>query len=292
MKVLLLGAGGLLGRYLSHEFSGHELTAVTHQDADITNAARLDALFVPRWDAVLNAAAVCDFDRCENDPDGTARVNRAAPLDLARRCAAQNALFVQYSSDYVFAGNEDKLLTETDTPYPLSVYGHQKADLEKLIPGICPRSLILRISWLYGLGGKTFMSRMPDLLASQTTLRTAAGKRGCCLYAADGACWTRQLVEAGRSGLFNLVNPGETSWEEFARATLAGMMFLGLDPACHDIVEVPYQDLGPGWPKRPRYSCLDPAKLAGTLPPGPRPWQEALGEFLQEWKSVAASAVL
>jgi dTDP-4-dehydrorhamnose reductase len=289
MKILLLGAGGLLGRYLSREFSGHELTALAHEQVDITDAARLDALFAQSWDVVINAAAVCDFDACEKHPDETGKVNRDAPLDLARRCAAHGSLFVQYSSDYVFDGNHDMLLTEADEPRPLSIYGRQKADLEKLIPGICPRNLILRVSWLYGLGGKTFMSRMPDLLASQTSLRTAAGKKGCCLYAADGAYWTRQLVESGRNGLFNLVNPGETSWEEFARATLAQMGLLGLAPACQSIVETTYTQLGPGWSKRPRYSCLSTEKIAGVIPPGPRPWREALGEFLTEWKSVAAS---
>jgi dTDP-4-dehydrorhamnose reductase len=289
MKILLLGAGGLLGRYLSREFSGHELTTLAHEQVDITDAARLDALFAQSWDVVINAAAVCDFDACEKHPDETGKVNRDAPLDLARRCAAHGSLFVQYSSDYVFDGNHDTLLTEADEPRPLSIYGRQKADLEKLIPGICPRNLILRVSWLYGLGGKTFMSRMPDLLASQTSLRTAAGKKGCCLYAADGAFWTRQLVESGRNGLFNLVNPGETSWEEFARATLAQMGLLGLAPACQSIVETPYTQLGPGWSKRPRYSCLSTEKITGAFPPGPRPWREALGEFLTEWKSVAAS---
>lgn len=288
MKILLLGSGGLLGRYLTREFAGHELTALTRAGADITDAARLGELFAARWDAVINAAAVCDFDACEADPVGTGRVNRDAPIDLARRCNAQGALFVQYSSDYVFGGETDRLLTEADTPQPLSVYGRQKADLEQHVPELCPHSLILRVSWLYGLHGKTFMSRMPDLLQGQTTLRTAAGKKGCCLYAGDGAFWTRQLVEAGRTGLFNLVNPGGTSWEEFARATLAQMQFLGLAPACRQIEEVPYMQLGPGWSKRPRFSCLDAAKLAAALPPGPQPWCEALGEFLNEWKSVAA----
>ena len=210
-------------------------------------------------------------------------------FDVLLGCAAQRALLVQYSSDYVFGGRDHKLLTESDAPDPLSVYGRQKADLEKLIPELCPHNLILRVSWLYGLGGKTFMSRMPALLAGQNSLRTAAGKKGCCLYAADGARWTRTLVEAGRTGLYNLVNPGETSWEEFARTTLAQMTSLGPTPACQTIEEVPYEQIGPGWSKRPRYSCLDTAKIAGHFPPGPRPWREALGAFLSEWKSVAAS---
>ena len=288
MNILLLGSGGLLGRYLAKELAaGHTLVAQTHQDTDITDATRLDVLFAQRWDAVINAAAVCDFDACEKNPVETGRINREAPLDLARRSAAQNALLVQYSSDYVFGGEDDRLLTEDDASHPLSVYGRQKADLEQLIPSACPRSLILRVSWLYGLGGKTFMSQMPGLLLRQQSVRTAAGKKGCSLYAADGAFWTRQLIEAGQTGLLNLVNPGETSWEEFAPATLEQMNAKGLAPKCGDIKTIPYEQLGPDWAKRPRHSCLNAGKLASVLPPGPRPWREALGEFLSAWKSVA-----
>ncbi len=288
MKILLFGAGGLLGRYLVREFRGTELTALTRAEADITDASRLDQIFSRPWDAVINAAAVCDFDACEKDPAATGRVNRDAPLDLARRCAARGSLFVQYSSDYVFDGASDRMLTEEDPPHPLSVYGRQKADLEKNIPLLCPRSLILRVSWLYGMSGKTFMSRMPELLQKNKTLRTASGKKGCCLYAADGAFWTRRMIESGRTGLFNLVNAGATSWEEFARTALAEMQFLGLSPLTETIEEIPFEKLGPGWDKRPRFSCLDTGKIAGLFPPGPRPWREALGEFLAEWKSVAA----
>ena len=290
MKILLFGSGGLLGGYLAKAFAtpGNRLAALTHCEADITDARKLDLLFREPWDAVINAAAVCDFDGCERDPEGTTRVNRDAPLNLARRCAASGALFVQYSSDYVFDGAGNKPLGEEDASSPLSVYGHQKADLEKLVPGLCPRSLVLRLSWLYGVGGKTFMSKMPDLFAAQESLRTAAGKKGSCLYAADGALWTKRLVETGQTGLFNLVNGGETSWEEFARECRQQMEVLGFAPAGRRIEEVPYEELGPGWRKRPRYSCLDTAKLARVLPPGPRPWREALEEFLAEWKSVAA----
>lgn len=291
MKILIFGAGGLLGRYLAKEFAsaGHDVAALTRSEADITDSRRMDDLFALNWNAVINAAAICDFDACERDPQATTRVNRDAPLDLARRCAAQRTLFVQYSSDYVFDGTGSRPLTETDTPSPLSVYGHQKADLEKLIPALCPQSLVLRISWLYGIGGKTFMSKMPDLFSSQPILRTAAGKKGNCLYAADGAVWTRKICESGQAGLFNLINAGETSWEEFAKSCLEQMKRLELSPVCEQIEEAPYEQIGPGWQKRPRYSCLDGAKLSATLPPGPRPWREALCEFLSEWKSVAVN---
>lgn len=289
MRTLIFGAAGLLGRHLAQEMADKDVTALTRRQADITDRGTLDELFRERWDAVINAAAVCDFDACENDPAGTGRVNRDAPLDLAGRCHASGAVFVQFSSDYVFPGRLDRPLTEDDEPAPISVYGRQKADLEPEIPRLCPRSLVVRLSWLYGRGGKTFMSLLPDLLATREVLRVASGKKGCCLYARDAAQWTRRLLESGDTGIINLVNAGDTSWEQFARTCLRKMTDEGMPVRCRTIEEVPYETIGPNWDKRPRWSCLDIARLQQMHPPGPRAWTEALDGFLREQKSVAAS---
>jgi dTDP-4-dehydrorhamnose reductase len=284
LKILLLGAAGLLGRHLHAELPahGHEVHAFTHPETDITDAKRLDELFSEPWDAVINAAAVVNFDACENDPAGTSRINRDAPLDLASRCHKAGAVFVQFSSDYIFDGKTELLLREDDEAHPLSVYGHQKLALEKTIPQVCPRSLVVRLSWLYGKGGRTFMSLLPDLFLKQETLRIASGKTGSCLYAPDAARWIRLLLEGGHTGLFNLVNEGTTSWEEFARECLGQMRALGRDPLCRAILETPYEALGAHGAKRPRHSALSLEKLAAAIPPGPRSWREALGDFLQE----------
>jgi len=285
MKILLFGASGLLGRHLRAYLPqcGHRLAAFTHAEADIADTGRVADLFQRPWDVVINTAAICSFDACEEDPANTGRINLDAPLNLARHCATSGALFVQFSSDYVFDGKAAHALTEEDKPAPLSAYGRQKAALEHEVPPLCPRSLVIRLSWLYGTGGRTFMSLLPDLLLAKGSLDVASGKRGACLYAADAAMEIERLISANQTGLFNLANAGETSWEEFARCCATR---LGLPP--DKIREVPYGDIGPHWALRPRFSCLDVGKLARTLPPGPRPWLEALDAFLAEWKSVAA----
>jgi dTDP-4-dehydrorhamnose reductase len=284
LKILLFGAAGLLGRHLSAELTahGHTLRALPHPEADITDSSRLDELFAETWDAVINCAAVVNFDACENDPEGTTCINRDAPLDLASRCHKAGAVFVQFSSDYIFDGKTDRPLREEDEAHPLSVYGHQKLALEKTIPQVCPRSLVIRLSWLYGRGGRTFMSLLPDLFLKQETLRIAAGKTGSCLYARDAARWIRLLIESGHTGLFNLVNEGRTSWEEFARECLQQMHALGRNPICREILEVPHEHLGAHGAKRPRHSTLSIEKLANAIPAGPRIWTEALRDFLRE----------
>ena len=287
MKILILGATGLLGRHLQAELTGHrhDVHAFKHAEADITDSGRLGELFSEPWDAVVNCAAIVNLDACENDPESTGRTNLTAPLDLARRCHSAGALFVQFSSDYIFHGTERHLHTEQDSAEPLSVYGRQKLALERQIPGLCPRSLILRLSWLYGKGGRTFMSSIPQILASKPELRIASGKTGSCLWAKDAAHWIRLLLESNSTGLFNLVNSGETSWEEFARKCLDRMQALGLATACGAVIETPYLDLGTHGAKRPKHSALDPSKLSAHSPPGPRPWREALDAYLFDLKS-------
>jgi len=290
LKILLFGASGLLGRHLVPELlaHGHRVVAPTHAEADITDGKRMDELFSEPHDAVINCAAIVNLDACENDPEGTGRVNRDAPLDLARRCHSAGAFFVQFSSDYIFRGDARRLHAEGDAAEPLSAYGHQKLALEREIPRLCPRSLVLRLSWLYGRGGRTFMSYIPQILAEKPVLQIAAGKTGNCLWAQDAARWVRLLLEKGGTGLFNLANAGETSWEEFARACLEGMGAAGIRTRCGEILETPYLELGTHGAKRPKHSALDLEKISAAVPPGPRPWREALEDYLAELKSSSA----
>lgn len=289
MKTLIFGAGGLLGRHLVAEWQTHGLnvTGLTHDDCDITDAGQLDDVFEQPWKIVINAAAICNFDACEREPVRTAAVNCDAPLDLARRCAARGALFVQFSSDYVLRGEREVLWTENAAPDPLSAYGHQKAEIERSVPLLCPRSLIIRLSWLYGRDGRTFLSLLPLLLLREKNVRVAAGKTGRCLYAPDAAYWVRLLATGGHTGLFHLANDGTMSWESFAARCLERWTTFGLEPACRNLVEVPFETLGPDWFKRPHHSALALDKISALLPPGPRRWTLALDDYLSELKSFA-----
>ncbi len=288
MKVLILGAKGLLGRHLHAEFqhAGHEVVALGRDQLDVARPEALRTWVDRDWDAVVNAAAVCHFEACESAPEDTDRVNLHAPLALAELCAARGAIFCQFSSDYIFDGTQETPYLETDQPRPLSVYGRQKAALEHLVPRLCPQALVLRVAWLYGLGGRTFLSLLPGLLQEQETLTVAAGKTGRCLYVRDGARLTRLLVERREQGVFNMVNDGDTAWEVFAARCLDRMQTLGFAPRCREIRPVPFQTLSESWAKRPRHSALDLTKLSEALGAPPRSWEQALDAYLAEWRAV------
>jgi len=51
---------------------------------------------------ILNAAAYTAVDRAESEPEAAIAVNSTAPRVLAEEARRCNALFVHYSTDYVF----------------------------------------------------------------------------------------------------------------------------------------------------------------------------------------------
>src|SRR5215471_1339644 len=77
-KVLITGAGGLLGRSAAAHFSHMDcnVTAVTRADLDIANQPAVLTLFDSiKPDVVINCAAATDVDRCERGP-----ASRKGPL--------------------------------------------------------------------------------------------------------------------------------------------------------------------------------------------------------------------
>ena len=125
MRIVLAGAGGQLGRALVPALTGHELTALTHAQLDITDATAVRvAVETHRPDLVLNAAAYNAVDRAETDRDGAFRVNAEGPRLLAEAAAAVGAAVLHVSSDYVFDGEKGAPYDELDPPNPLSARRH------------------------------------------------------------------------------------------------------------------------------------------------------------------------
>ncbi len=282
MKVLLTGAGGLMGRYLAGEGRAREVVALSRRALDITDdAAVRETLARERPDWVINAAALCSFDRCEEDPAGSEAVNLRAAVRLAEQASRTGARVVLFSSDYIFDGEKGAPYTETDPAVPRSVYARHKAALERETGGM-PGVLVARCAWIFGRGGATFMSRMPELMREREELTVAAGKRGSCLYAGYGARAIYSLLERGASGVVNLVHEGETAWEIFAEACLEEMRALKQEPRCRVIRPVPFQEMEMLKPGRPAYSVLATGRLRELLGEAPMPWREGLREFLRE----------
>jgi len=278
MKVMILGASGLLGKALMREWSGDDVLGLGSKDLDIRNAGKVrEVVEKIRPDWIVLAAAYTDVDGCESHPDLAFAVNRAGPLHVAEAAKRIGAKMLFLSSDYVFDGKNTLPYETQDERNPQSVYGRSKAEAEVGLLDALPKCCIARTSWLFGMGGKCFPDTILKLAASRPTLDVVDDQRGCPTYSVDLARAIIGLCRNGASGIVHVTNSGDCSWYEFAQAivTSAGL--------AAEVRPVSSQQMARPAP-RPGYSVLSPKSLQrfGITMPA---WQDALQRYLQERKS-------
>lgn len=289
MRILLLGANGQVGTELRRSLAPlGEVVAGTRggsladgaacERADFDRPETLPALverIAPL--VVVNAAAYTAVDRAEQEPEAAQRANAQAPAALAAACAAQGALLVHYSTDYVFDGTGNRPLREDDPTAPLGAYGRTKLEGERAIGQSGCRHLILRTAWVYALHGRNFLRTMLRLGAERDGLRVVADQFGSPTPAWLVADATAAILRHGvvESGVRHLVAGGRTSWHGFAEAIFAqahARGLLGKVPRVEPIATCDYPTPAP----RPAWSVLDGSRLAAEYGLELPDWRQAL----------------
>lgn len=277
-KILITGSRGLVGWATTDNcwLIGDEVAPYDHQSLDITDAEQVQTVISRESpDAVINCAAWTDVDGCESDPAKAEQANAIGPENLARACRKVNASFVTISTDYVFDGLKDGFYTQRDDPKPLSVYGRAKLEGERRAQVEYARTIVVRTGYIFGPGGRNFLSVVVDRARRGEKLKVIADSWGTPTYARDLAVRLRELVELDLPGVFHVVSSGNgASFETFAHEALK---LAECDP---DLLESVTMDSLARPAPRPRNSklkCL--LSEAIGLPPLP-PWQEGLAHFV------------
>jgi dTDP-4-dehydrorhamnose reductase len=217
LKILLLGKNGQVGWELQRSLAPlGELVACDFDSpapltADFTHPESLAPLVrTVRPDVIVNAAAHTAVDKAEGEPE------------LAREAAAQGALLVHYSTEFVFDSSGNIPRDEQATTGPLSVYGRTKLEAEQCIAGSGCRHLILRTSWVYAARGGNFARTMLSLAAQRDALQVIDDQIGAPTGAdllADVTAHSLRAVGADPKlcGFYHCAAPGETTWFGHAR---------------------------------------------------------------------------
>jgi dTDP-4-dehydrorhamnose reductase len=276
MRVLLIGATGLLGKALLEEWEGDAVTSVGSREADIRDESQVRQLFErtrPEWTVL--AAAYADVDGCERDPQRAREVNSIGAMNVARASHEAGSKFLFVSTDYVFDGSKGAPYEPEDPVCPINVYGQSKADAENGLREILPDCCILRTSWLFGASGKCFPNTILALAQYQKTIRVVADQIGRPTYNRDLARVIIRLVRAGARGILHAANDGACSWFDFAGAILraASLPDVTVEP-------VRTEDM-PRPARRPKYSVLSTTNLE---PYGlrMRHWHDALPDYFAD----------
>ena len=129
-NILVTGANGQLGnelRVLSEENKEYNYYFTDVAELDISNEQAVMA-FVKDNDinVIVNCAAYTAVDKAEDNLGICTILNSDAVGYLAKAAAANDAEFIQISTDYVFDGTNHLPYKETDPTCPNSVYGVTK----------------------------------------------------------------------------------------------------------------------------------------------------------------------
>jgi dTDP-4-dehydrorhamnose reductase len=275
MKVMILGATGLLGQALMREWKGDELIGLSSRDVDIRDSAKVREVIEqehPEW--IVLAAAYTDVDGCESHPELAFAVNCQGTVNVAEAAERTGGKLFFLSSDYVFDGRKTTPYETADSRNPQSVYGRSKAEAEVRLLEVLPECCIARTSWLFGTGGKCFPDTILKLAATRPALDVVNDQRGCPTYSVDLARAIMELCRKGASGIVHLNNAGDCTWFEFAREIVA---LAGLPTEVRPVTSEQMKRPAP----RPAYSVLSPASLRewGIVMPA---WQDALRRYMQE----------
>jgi dTDP-4-dehydrorhamnose reductase len=288
MKIVLLGANGQVGRELARVLPAlGDVVACGRAAADLERPDDVVALLArERPAAIINAAAYTAVDRAEQDRERAELVNATAVAAIAAQAARQDALFVHYSTDYVFDGTAAGRSLETDDPRPLSVYGQTKLAGERAIAAAGGRHFIFRTSWVYAPHGTNFLRTILRLAGERDELAVVADQRGVPTAAALIAEVTAEVLRRSRDparavagGIYHLAPRGETTWHGFAELVLAEAAAAGLPlrarpGSIRPLTTAEY----PTAARRPANSLLSTAKLEAALAQELPRWEDAVRE--------------
>jgi dTDP-4-dehydrorhamnose reductase len=144
-------------------------------------------------------------------------INEDGARNVAAAAAAIGARVFQISTDYVFDGNKREPYVESDTVGATGVYGRSKLAGEVAVAQENPRHLIIRTSWLFGLGGKNFVETMLSLAAERSELLVVNDQVGCPTYTRQLADAIVELADYERTGIMHISGDQTCSWYGFAR---------------------------------------------------------------------------
>lgn len=287
--ILVFGRSGQIAKAL-RTLLGNTVICLSREEADFETPEVLPNIIAKiRPTAVINAAAYTQVELAETQEAMATTINSETPGKIAGECARLGIPLVHYSTDYVFGpplSAPDRPWQENDQPAPLNAYGRSKLSGEALIQEANGKWIILRTSWVYDATGKNFLRTMLRLGTEQENLQVIADQFGAPTYAKHIAAATVQILEQALcapkfpTGIYNICNSGETTWNGFAKAIFE-------EARHHTLLKIKnVQEISssqrPSPMTRPKNSRLDLTKIQKTFGIYMAPWQAALKECLEE----------
>ena len=277
--VLLTGANGQLGTDFKKlfEMEAIEYIATDYKELDITNKEDIEDFIKDKnIDIIINCAAYNNVDKAEEEKEIAYKLNAEAPKYLSEIAKEIGAIFMTYSTDFVFDGNKKTPYVEEDLVNPLCIYAKSKADGEKVVLETYEKSFVIRTSWVFGIGNNNFNKQVINWAKTRDELNIVDDQVSSPTYSRDLAEFSWELIKTNKFGLYHLSNGGECSKYDQAKYVLESIGWKGkLGRAKTSDFNLPA--------KRAPYSKLSSEKAERIIGRKMPNWKDAIERFLKEF---------
>jgi dTDP-4-dehydrorhamnose reductase len=274
-NIVIFGASGQLGQCLQHIAKERNISHIhffSSENGNILDVGRLRNIFKQYKPAYcINCAAYTAVDKAEDNPEAAIKINRDGVINLSHVCREYDATLIHISTDFVFSGNSNLPLSETDETNPINVYGFSKLEGERAILLHTDKYFIIRTSWLYSQYSNNFVKTMLRLGKERDELKVIWDQIGTPTYAIDLANCILAITQNDHTsyGIYHYSNEGVTSWYDFAK------MIFELKQISVKVIPVRTAEYITK-AKRPAYSVMDKTKIKQNLAIDIPYWKQSL----------------
>lgn len=224
MKILIIGASGLVGQVATKLLSGKHEVHGTYNSHTLKVGNRLDVTIGEnvskqigqiRPDVVLDTHSLL-ADYCELHKEEAWNVNVMGTKNVVEASKSVGATYIFISSDYIFDG-EKRIYGEDAAPTPLNYYGFTKAIAESMIQSSYASVIIARTSFIYGLQNKGFVNFIASNLREGKMVDVISDEYGSPTLAHNLVEIIIDLAESRHYGVFNIAGKDCISRYDFAK---------------------------------------------------------------------------
>lgn len=293
-KILITGAGGMLGEAFYKHFKKNYIVEATDIDLNESWISQLDIrdfktyhhkvkTFHPHY--IFHLAALTSLEECEQFPANAYNTNALSAKYAAQLASHYGIKLVYISSAGVFDGQRE-FYTDDDEPNPVNVYGLTKQMGAFMVEYYAPPDhLVIRPGWMIGGGpkkDKKFVGHIvKQILNGVKVINAVNDKFGTPSYTHDLARNLYLLLKKDATGIYNMVCNGEPVSRFDIAKEIVSILGYEREIKVNSVPSSFFQK--EFFAIRPRYENLLNRRLTLEGNNIMRPWQEALREYLERY---------